>query len=225
MESAAASSRARSAALRASPPLTGSRLVDRSLRVRPRVAIATFGPVIAILLALALARMGALETLAWAVGGYALWTLNEYWLHRVVLHFEPENRLGAYLHWMFHGAHHDHPNNPEFVVAPPIVSVPLAAAFGALFCLVLGAPAWLGFFAGFIAGYLIYDVTHYRLHQRRPRTRLGRLLREQHMRHHFQDGTRSFGVTAPYWDRVFGTAGVRRRGLRASGARARDGEA
>jgi sterol desaturase/sphingolipid hydroxylase (fatty acid hydroxylase superfamily) len=26
------------------------------------------------------------------------------------------------------------------------------------------------------------------------------------MRHHFQDDTRGFGVSAPWWDRVFGTA-------------------
>ena len=204
----------RSAELRASPPLTGSRLLDRSLRVRPRVAIAVFLPVIGAFAVLALLRTNALEALAWGAGGYVLWTLNEYWMHRVVLHFEPEHGLGAHLHWMFHGAHHDHPNNPGFVVAPPIVSVPLAALFAALFYLVLGDPAWLGFTAGFMAGYLIYDVTHYRLHQRRPRTRLGRALREQHMRHHFQDGSRGFGVTAPYWDRVFGTALSRRRGLR-----------
>jgi sterol desaturase/sphingolipid hydroxylase (fatty acid hydroxylase superfamily) len=31
-------------------------------------------------------------------------------------------------------------------------------------------------------------------------------LRELHMRHHFQDDERGFGISAPYWDRVFGTA-------------------
>ena len=25
------------------------------------------------------------------------------------------------------------------------------------------------------------------------------------MRHHFQDDERGFGISAPYWDRVFGT--------------------
>ena len=215
MTSPASSERARSAHLRASPALSRRSLIDRSLRVRPRTAVAVFAPVIAAFATLAIVRMGALETLAWSAGGYVLWTLNEYWMHRVVLHFEPEHGLGARLHWMFHGAHHDHPNNPEFVVAPPIVSVPLGALFALAFWLVLGAPAWLGFAAGFFAGYLVYDVIHYRLHQRRPRTRLGKLLREQHMRHHFQDGTRGFGVTAPYWDRVFGTAGARGRGTRA----------
>jgi sterol desaturase/sphingolipid hydroxylase (fatty acid hydroxylase superfamily) len=31
------------------------------------------------------------------------------------------------------------------------------------------------------------------------------------MRHHVQDDERGFGVSAPYWDRVFGTGPDRRR--------------
>jgi sterol desaturase/sphingolipid hydroxylase (fatty acid hydroxylase superfamily) len=43
------------------------------------------------------------------------------------------------------------------------------------------------------------------VHHHRPRTRLGKLVRELHMRHHFQDDTKGFGVSAPFWDYVFGT--------------------
>jgi sterol desaturase/sphingolipid hydroxylase (fatty acid hydroxylase superfamily) len=32
------------------------------------------------------------------------------------------------------------------------------------------------------------------------------MLRERHMRHHFQDDTRGFGISAPYWDEVFRTS-------------------
>ena len=205
--------------LRASPPLSRSSLVDRLLRVSPRVPVLVFGPIVVGLAALSFGRMSLLVALAWAAGGLLFWTLTEYWLHRVVLHLEPERGLGARLHWMFHGAHHDHPNNPDFVVAPPVVSVPLGALFCLAFALALGAPVWLPFAAGFTAGYVAYDVTHFVLHQGRPHSRLTRRLREQHMRHHFQDGDRSFGVTTPLWDHVFGTAGPRRRGLlRRSGA-------
>ena len=66
------------------------------------------------------------------VAGYALWTLFEYWLHRLVFHFEPDHGIGARLHWIIHGVHHDHPNDPLRLVMPPSVSIPLAAAvFGA----------------------------------------------------------------------------------------------
>jgi sterol desaturase/sphingolipid hydroxylase (fatty acid hydroxylase superfamily) len=30
------------------------------------------------------------------------------------------------------------------------------------------------------------------------------------MRHHFQDDTRGFGISAPYWDKAFGTYSQRR---------------
>jgi len=49
-------------------------------------------------------------------------------------------------------------------------------------------------------------MTHYYLHHFRPRGPLGRILRERHMRHHFQDDTRGFGISAPYWDEVFRTS-------------------
>ena len=110
---------------------------------------------------------------------------------------------------MIHGVHHDHPNDPLRLVMPPAASVPLALAFYGLFWLVLGADRAFAFGAGFLAGYLAYDMVHYHLHHHSPRTRFGRRLRELHMRHHFQDDERGFGISAPYWDRVFGTS-VRR---------------
>ena len=57
------------------------------------------------------------------------WTLAEYWIHRVIFHFEPEQGVGARLHWMVHGVHHDHPNDPLRLVMPPAASVPLALVF------------------------------------------------------------------------------------------------
>jgi dihydroceramide fatty acyl 2-hydroxylase len=89
---------------------------------------------------------------------------------------------------------------------PPAVSVPLGAAvFGVLY-LLFGSSYAPGLGAGFFAGYLGYDMTHYYLHHFRPRGPLGRMLRERHMRHHFQDDTCGFGISAPYWDEVFGTS-------------------
>ena len=196
----------RTEALKASPPMFESRLLDACSRVHPAVPVILFAPAIAILLMLGAERVGTGMALLWAVGGYVLWTLTEYWMHRIVFHFEPEDGIGARLHWIIHGVHHDHPNDPLRLVMPPSVSVPLSSLFLVGFWAVLGTPLWYSFGAGFIAGYLIYDMTHYHLHHHKPRTRAGRRLRELHMRHHFQDDTRGFGVSAPWWDRVFGTA-------------------
>src|SRR5271167_3694019 len=192
--------------LRASPPMFDSRVLDALSRVHPAVPVIIFLPAIAAMAAWGLSNMSVPAVVGLALAGYALWTLFEYWLHRLVFHFEPQDGLGARLHWIIHGVHHDHPNDPLRLVMPPAVSVPLAACvFGVLYLLFGGryAPA-IG--AGFFAGYLIYDMTHYYLHHFRPQGRLGRMLRERHMRHHFQDDTRGFGISAPYWDEVFGTS-------------------
>src|SRR4029077_2644745 len=153
-----------------------------------------------------LARHSVLAAVGLAAGGYALWTLFEYWLHRLLFHFEPEQGLGARLHWIIHGVHHDHPNDPLRLVMPPAVSVPRGGLWVALLDVILGSRYAPGVGAGFFAGYLAYDLTHYYLHHFRPRGPLGRMLRERHMRHHFQDETRGFGISAPYWDEVFGTS-------------------
>ena len=196
----------RTEALKASPPMFESRLLDACSRVHPSVPVILFAPAIAILFVLGVERVGTGTAVLLVAGGYLLWTLTEYWMHRIVFHFEPEDGIGARLHWIIHGVHHDHPNDPMRLVMPPSVSVPLALVFYAVFVLVLGGADAPSFGAGFLAGYLIYDELHYHLHHRAPTTRLGRRLRELHMRHHFQDHERGFGVSAPYWDRVFGTA-------------------
>jgi sterol desaturase/sphingolipid hydroxylase (fatty acid hydroxylase superfamily) len=184
--------------------------LDRFTRVHWSVPVVMYAPVIAVFLALGISEVGILGSLALVVGGYAAWTLTEYWLHRVVFHFEPERGIGARLHWMIHGVHHDHPNDPMRLVMPPAASLPLATIFVVVFWLVLGGNWWLPFSAGFIGGYLAYDMIHYYSHHAVPRSRIAKKLRELHMRHHFQDHERGFGVSAPYWDHVFGTAPQRR---------------
>ncbi|HEV3046951.1 MAG TPA: sterol desaturase family protein [Solirubrobacteraceae bacterium] len=209
--------RVRTDVLRASPPMFDSKLLDALSRVHPAIPVLIFAPAIVGLSAWSLSSIGVLAALALALGGYALWTLFEYWLHRLVFHFEPEGGLGARLHWIIHGVHHDHPNDPLRLVMPPAVSVPLGAAVFGLIYLAAGAHDAPALGAGFFAGYLVYDMTHYYLHHFRPRGPLGRMLRERHMRHHFQDDTRGFGISAPYWDEVFRTSPRARRSERAQG--------
>jgi dihydroceramide fatty acyl 2-hydroxylase len=192
--------------LRASPPMFESRLLDAFSRVHPSVPVLIFTPVILVLAAWELSFAGVLEALGLLVAGYALWTLFEYWLHRLVFHFEPDHGLGARMHWIIHGIHHEHPNDPLRLVMPPAVSIPLGALVFAVLYLALGKNYAPGVGAGFFAGYLVYDMLHYYVHHFRPRSRVGRMLRERHMRHHFQDDTRGFGISAPYWDEVFRTS-------------------
>jgi sterol desaturase/sphingolipid hydroxylase (fatty acid hydroxylase superfamily) len=192
--------------LRASPPMFGSRVVDRLTRVPVWVVPVIYVPAIVLAAVLALRGLSCWEVLLTAACGYVVWTLTEYWLHRIVFHFEPEEGFGRRLHWIIHGVHHDHPNDPLRLVMPPSASIPLALIFLGLFQLLLETPVAWALTAGFLGGYLAYDMTHYYVHHRRPSGPVGRRLRELHMRHHFQDHTRGYGVSAPWWDRVFGTA-------------------
>src|SRR3954451_11930625 len=102
----------RADALRASPRMFESDFLDRLSRVHPAVPVVLFVPAIAILLELGAPKLPAGEVAGLLVAGYLFWTLPEYWRHRLVSHSEPEERVGARLHWNIHGVHHDHPNDP-----------------------------------------------------------------------------------------------------------------
>lgn len=192
--------------LRASPRMFESDVLDKLSRIHPVVPPVIFIPIIVVLFALGQEGRAPLPVAAALLGGYVFWTLTEYWLHRLVFHFEPEVGWGQRLHWIIHGVHHDHPNDPLRLVMPPSVSLPLAAVFYGLFVLLLPPGTAQLFASGFLAGYLAYDMTHYYVHHRRPTSPIGKRLREWHMRHHFQDETRGFGVSMPLWDVVFRTS-------------------
>ena len=203
----------RTARLSASPPLFQNRFLDFFSRIHPAVPALIFVPVIVALVVLgARDGQGAIEIALLFVAGLGIWTLTEYWLHRKLFHWEPDHPIGSRLHFIIHGVHHDHPNDKLRLVMPPAASIPLAALFFALFYLVFGLPTALPLFAGFLLGYLVYDYMHYYLHHFVPRSELGKRLREQHMRHHFQDHRYGFGVSSPIWDYVFRTLPRRRAG-------------
>ena len=114
-----------------------SDLLDRLSRVHFSVPLVIFLPAIGVLLASG-ARVGsAPEFAALIVSGYLFWTLTEYWLHRLVFHWQPKFPGGDRLHFIIHGVHHDHPNDAMRLVMPPAVSIPLAALFLGLYVLSL----------------------------------------------------------------------------------------
>jgi dihydroceramide fatty acyl 2-hydroxylase len=198
--------------LAASPQLFESEFLNYFSRVHPAVPAVIFGPVIAVMFWLGADRgLAAWELPMLALGGLAIWTLTEYWLHRLLFHWQPKFRGGDKLHFIIHGVHHDHPNDRLRLVMPPAVSIPLAALFFWAFTTIFGTPAAYPLFAGFIGGYLFYDYTHYYVHHFVPKSELGKRLREQHMRHHFQDHRYGFGVSSPIWDVVFRTLPRKRR--------------
>ena len=144
------------------------------------------------------------------ISGLFLWTFAEYVLHRFLFHFPAKNAWQERLSFLFHGIHHEQPKVKSRLVMPPAVSIPLALVFYGIFTLVFGIildlTAWISpIFAGFILGYLLYDMTHYSTHHIPMRKGYFRMVRQQHMHHHFQTPNQRFGVTSPLWDYVFGT--------------------
>ena len=137
--------------------------------------------------------------------GLFIWTFTEYILHRFVFHWTPPGKLGARIHFIFHGVHHDFPNDRLRLVMPPGVSIPLAFLFFYGFKGTLGIPLVYPFFAGFIFGYLIYDMMHYSIHHLNWRNPVWEKVKQQHMRHHFMEPEKGYGVSNPLWDYVFRT--------------------
>jgi len=158
--------------------------------------------VIAALASLGLAGATTRAWFAWLAAlscGLVLWTLMEYFLHRLVLH-----RIAFFV--PMHGAHHAAPL--AYVGTPTWLSVSVLGT-----CLF--APAWAlcglciatGVTVGVMAGYVYYGLVHHLIHHRRGTAPSGMLhvLRASHMRHHYSPQGGNFGVTTGIWDRVFGT--------------------
>jgi sterol desaturase/sphingolipid hydroxylase (fatty acid hydroxylase superfamily) len=148
---------------------------------------------------------GPILFLGYLLIGLLTWTLTEYLLHRFIFHFYPSSDWGKRIHFIFHGVHHDYPNDAHRLVMPPSASIPLALAFYFLFKWILKTEMLDGFFGGFLLGYLAYDMTHYMLHHAQFKNHFWRKLKQQHMLHHYDDSTKKYGVTSDIWDRVFGT--------------------
>lgn len=147
--------------------------------------------------------------------GVAIWSITEYSLHRTAFHWEPATWWGPKFHFFVHGVHHVYEKDPYRLVMPPAVSLVIGGLFYGLFrglaeglALQGVDPGWhWGIFAGFVLGYVNYDVTHFMLHHFRPRSKRMKRLRAHHMNHHHNRPDLRFGVSSSFWDRVFGTQG------------------
>lgn len=182
--------------------------------ITPQVVVAIWTPVIAWLLwrafVFAPVRGAYLHIPLAVLCGIAVWTFTEYTLHRFVFHFHPKGDAMKRLVFLFHGIHHAQPQCKTRLVMPPAVSIPMALVFYLLFSVIvgklLGLPHWVDpIVAGFMFGYLVYDLIHYATHHFPIRSGLMKALKRHHMQHHFKHPDLRFGVSSTVWDRVFGT--------------------
>jgi sterol desaturase/sphingolipid hydroxylase (fatty acid hydroxylase superfamily) len=203
----ASRSRAARAAGR-SIPVFVSPWLDRVFgQAHPITPIVWFGPFIAVAAYHAVHASWRERGIAAAlfVAGWLAWSLLEYLLHRFAFHMgasTPKERLRAFL---MHGYHHEFPDDPMRLVAPPLMSWPIGLVIGLAQYWLVGPERWLDSFAGTATGYIAYDWIHYYTHHFRPKSGPGKWLRSYHMLHHFGDHRSRFGVSSPLWDFVFGT--------------------
>jgi sterol desaturase/sphingolipid hydroxylase (fatty acid hydroxylase superfamily) len=144
------------------------------------------------------------------ITGLFMWTFAEYTLHRFLFHHHPTTPRQERIFFLFHGVHHAQPQDKTRLVMPFPVSIPMAVLFFGLFYLILGVlfkvPQWVApLTAGFLIGYLIYDLTHYAAHHFPMRRGYAKYIKRYHMAHHYKTPDARFGVSSPVWDWVFGT--------------------
>jgi sterol desaturase/sphingolipid hydroxylase (fatty acid hydroxylase superfamily) len=137
------------------------------------------------------------------VTGYFSWTLAEYMMHRFLYHKASDGTYNSRFKYMFHGVHHEYPNDSERLVLPPLPSLLIAAAFLGFFYLLMGDWAYV-FGTGFLWGYLSYMNVHFIIHKF-PAPKRFNFWWRHHAIHHFQQHDRAYGVTTSLWDYVFRT--------------------
>ncbi|TNE43865.1 MAG: fatty acid hydroxylase [Deltaproteobacteria bacterium] len=138
-------------------------------------------------------------------GGVMFWTLLEYFLHRIIFHYEAKSEAGKKVMKLIHGIHHQFPNDTDRLVIPPLFAFWVIVLFGSVFVMALGYWQGVPFLAGGISGYLYYDFVHYATHHLKPRSPIGRAQRKRHLLHHYKYPDACFGVSTGFWDWVFGT--------------------
>lgn len=190
-----------------SVPMFENKWVDKLTHMHPATPVVLYVPVIVYFLYVTIAarQLGFFAAAALFLAGMVVWTLTEYLLHRFVFHYQPTTQFGKWVHFVFHGVHHDYPRDSTRLVMAPVVSIPLAFLFYYFFSLVAGPAELPPFFAGFILGYVCYDTIHYATHHLPMHNRLGQWLKQYHALHHYQDANLGYGVSTPLWDYVFRT--------------------
>lgn len=140
--------------------------------------------------------------------GMFLWTLLEYVIHRWIFHLRPPgwSPFLIRLHFALHGQHHKSPMDPARLVFPPLPASAFAVVFYILCSLVFPTGMARAVCAGIIAGYVLYDLTHYYIHHGgTPPLAYFRQLKTYHTLHHYKHQQLGFGISSKLWDFPFQT--------------------
>jgi sterol desaturase/sphingolipid hydroxylase (fatty acid hydroxylase superfamily) len=161
-------------------------------------------PLVVLLLVWAAPKNPLASALGLVFSGLFAWTFVEWGLH-ALMHVRTRSKFFSRFQQFAHLGHHHEPDSLPRALITLRGSLPLAAMFFGLSLAMFRSfvPATL-FFSGLLTGYIFYEFVHLATH---ARIRLPGLawLERYHAKHHSR-WNRSFGVTCPLWDYVFGTA-------------------
>ncbi|MBT3984242.1 MAG: fatty acid hydroxylase [Bacteriovoracaceae bacterium] len=184
-----------------------NQFLESFTHVTPYHVLAVWVPVICYFIykALFISQTSIMMTGSLMIAGMAIWTLLEYWLHRIFFHYADESKPWSIkMNFFVHGVHHNYPNDKTRLVMPPVAGILISQVVYWPLLLLAGANT-AALFAGIILGYIAYDMVHYATHHSTSQNKLFKILKRHHLKHHFNNHDLDFGVTNTFWDKVFGT--------------------
>src|SRR5579862_3844523 len=141
-------------------------LLERMAVAGPFLPIAVYVPAgIALIWYASTAGASAATILVEYSAGLLAWSLFEYIAHRFLFHHAPTTRVGVAFQYLIHGVHHAYPDDARRWMIPFSVTLPIAIALTVATRVIVG-PAGMAGYAGFMHGYLVYDLMHHIIHRR-----------------------------------------------------------
>ena len=145
-----------------------------------------------------------------AAAAIGVWPVQEWFLHKYLLHLEPRTIAGVEVDPMFaraHRTHHADPRDIDHTLLPIQVIVGAAPAAAGMWLLLFGpSRAAVTAMATYSTMTLFYEWTHFIVHTNvKPLTAYGHHVRRNHRLHHFRHEDYWFGFTFPLIDRLFRT--------------------
>ena len=138
----------------------------------------------------------------WLVTGALTFYVSEYGFHRFGFHAQPSRF--AFIRKLQHRLHYDHhaePDRLDLLFLPVWFLVPNLALTALGFAIILGWSAVASAMCGVMLAIFHYEWVHYVAHiPYQPRTRIGKWIKQYHLRHHFISEKFWFGVSNPSMD-------------------------
>jgi 4-hydroxysphinganine ceramide fatty acyl 2-hydroxylase len=141
-------------------------------------------------------------SLFWLVTGALTFYVSEYGFHRFAFHAEPSRF--AFIRKLQHRLHYDHHTEPDrldLLFLPVWFLVPNLALTALGFAIIFGWSVAASAMCGVMLAIFHYEWVHCVAHiPYRPCTRIGKWIKQYHLRHHFISEKFWFGVSNPSMD-------------------------